>query len=274
MSQINVTRKREQFRALHQSGCFVLPNPWDVGSARMLQSLGFAAVATTSTGYAWTTGRPDYQVKREDVLQHLTSICSAIDVPVNADFESGFATEPEAVADNVSLAVGTGVAGISIEDRRVDGVAGLYDPGLALERIVAARVGINRTGEDVVLVARTERLLSSPGSVIRAIDSLVSFAGAGADCLYAPGVHKKSDIAAMVKAVAPTPVNVLVMGPGMTVAELADLGVRRVSVGGALALVAWGAMLSAAERMKAGSFDGLAQAAPGARLNEAFGRFK
>jgi 2-methylisocitrate lyase-like PEP mutase family enzyme len=235
----------------------------------MFQKLGFVAAATTSTGFAWTTGRADYAVTREEVMQHLTSMCAAIDIPINADFESGFASEPEGVARNVGLALQTGIAGISIEDRRVDGVAGLYDSKLAAERVQAARVSIDASGEDdVILVARTERLLSSPDAITQAIDSLVAFAEAGADCLYAPGVQKKEDIAAMVRAVAPQPVNVLVMNPAMTVAELAGLGVRRVSVGGSLALVAWGATLAAAERMKAGSFEGLAAAMPSARLND------
>src|SRR5918996_670891 len=238
-----VAEKRAGFRALHQQGCFVLPNPWDVGSARMLQHLGFAALASTSAGYAWTTGRPDYAVTRADVLQHLTSLCEAVDLPVNADFESGFASEPEGVAASVGLAIRTGVAGLSIEDRDLDG-PGLYDKALAVERIRAARAAIDQSGEDVILVARTEGLLSDPGALKPAIDKLVAFAEAGADCLYAPGVSGKEDIAAMVRAVAPKPLNVLVMGPEIGVAEFADLGVRRISVGGALARVAWAAVLA------------------------------
>jgi 2-methylisocitrate lyase-like PEP mutase family enzyme len=274
MSKTSTAQERAEYPALHQQGCFVLPNPWDVGSARMFQKLGFVAAATTSTGFAWTTGRADYAVTREEVMEHLTSMCAAVDIPINADFESGFASEPEGVARNVGLALKTGIAGISIEDRRVDGVAGLYDSKLAAERVQAARASIEASGEDdVILVARTERLLSSPDAITQAIDSLVLFAEAGADCLYAPGVQKKEDIAAMVRAVAPQPVNVLVMNPAMTVAELAGLGVRRVSVGGSLALVAWGATLAAAERMKAGSFEGLAAAMPGARLNDTFRGF-
>ena len=267
-----VAEKRAGFRALHQQGCFVLPNPWDVGSARMLQHLGFAALASTSAGYAWTTGRPDYAVTRADVLQHLTSLCEAVDLPVNADFESGFASEPEGVAASVGLAIRTGVAGLSIEDRDLDG-PGLYDKALAVERIRAARAAIDQSGEDVILVARTEGLLSDPGALKPAIDKLVAFAEAGADCLYAPGVSGKEDIAAMVRAVAPKPLNVLVMGPEIGVAEFADLGVRRISVGGALARVAWAAVLATAEQIKVGSFGGLADGAPGRQLNDIFGSF-
>lgn len=267
-----VAQKRATFRALHEQGCFVLPNPWDAGSARMLQHLGFAALASTSSGYAWTTGRADNAVTCADVLQHLTSLCDAVDLPVNADFESGFASEPQRVAGNVGRAIQTGVAGLSIEDRNLDG-GGLYDATLAVERIRAARAAIDQSGEDVVLVARTEGLLSDPAAVSPAIDRLVAFAEAGADCLYAPGVREKADIAAMVRAVAPKPLNVLVMDPAVTVAELADLGVRRISIGGALARVAWAAMLTAAKQIKAGSFDGLAGGAPGRQLNEIFGGF-
>jgi 2-methylisocitrate lyase-like PEP mutase family enzyme len=268
-----IAEKRASFRALHQEGCFVLPNPWDVGSARMLQHLGFEALASTSSGYAWTTGRPDYAVTRDDVLGHLTSLCEAVDLPVNADFESGFAAEPEGVAANIGLALRTGVAGLSIEDRRIDGTDGLFDLAESVERIRAARAAIDQSGEDVILVARTEGLLSDPAAVSPAIDKLVAFAEAGADCLYAPGVRDKADIAAMVRAVAPKPLNVLAMGHGLSVAELAGLGVRRISVGGALARVAWAAMLAAAERIKAGSFDGLAGGTPGKQLNDLFGGF-
>jgi 2-methylisocitrate lyase-like PEP mutase family enzyme len=268
-----VTEKRAAFRALHQQGCFVLPNPWDVGSARMLQHLGFVALASTSSGYAWTMGRPDYAVTRADVLQHLTSLCDAVDLPVNADFESGFASDPEGVATNVGLAVQTGVAGLSIEDRNVEAPLTLYDRSFAVERIRAARAAIDQSGGDIILVARTEGLLSDPTAIAPAIDRLVAFAEAGADCLYAPGVRGKADIAAMVRAVAPRPLNVLVMDPGLSVAELAELGVRRISVGGALARVAWAAVLATAEKIRAGSFDGLAAGASGRQLNDLFGRF-
>lgn len=265
-----VAAKRASFRALHTKGCFVIPNPWDAGSARMLQHLGFPAVASTSAGFAWSIGRADNAVTRDDVLQHLTAMSTAVDIPVNADFESGFAAEPADVATNVGLAIETGISGFSIEDRDVDALSSLYDRGFAVERIRAARAAIDRSGHDVILVARTERLLLDAKAVTTAIDSLVAFAEAGADCLFAPGVRDQADIAAMVRAVAPKPVNVVMATPGMSVAELADLGVRRISIGGALARVAWGAMMAAAEQIKAGSFDGLAPGASGKRLNEIF----
>ncbi|HEX4634568.1 MAG TPA: isocitrate lyase/phosphoenolpyruvate mutase family protein [Rhizomicrobium sp.] len=261
--------KRAAFRALHERGCFVLPNPWDVGSARLLQHLGFKALASTSSGFAWTTGRPDYGITCDDALSHLRTLSAATGLPVNADFQGGFATEPEGVAASVSLAIDTGIAGVSIEDRKEDG-AGLYDKDFAVARIRAARAAIDRSGQDVILVARTEGLLGDDFTAAAAIDRLVAFAQAGADCLYAPGVRDKQDIAAMVRAVAPKPVNVLMSGPGLTVAELAELGVRRISVGGALARVAWAAVLKAAEDMQQGSFGGLAGAASGKMLNGIF----
>jgi 2-methylisocitrate lyase-like PEP mutase family enzyme len=241
-----VADKRARFRALHQSGCFVLPNPWDRGSARLFQEMGFSALASTSSGYAWTTGRPDYAVARDDVLEHLALLCAAVDLPVNADFESGFAVEPEDVAANVTLAISTGIAGVSIEDTRLDG-KGLYDLPRAVERIKAARAAVDASGADVILVARTEGMLADPGAITPAIDKLVAFADAGADCLYAPGVKEKDHIAAMVRAVHPRPVNVLMFSAGLSGAELADLGVRRISVGGALARVGWAAVQAAAE---------------------------
>lgn len=268
----DLATKRANFRALHKQGCFVLPNPWDRGSARLLQHMGFSALASTSSGAAWASGRPDYGVTREDALSHLTELCAATDLPVNADFESGFSGAAEGVANNVALAIRTGVAGLSIEDRRLDG-AGLYDLERAVDHVRAARYAIDGSGEDVILVARTEGLLSDVSQVTAAIDRLVAFADVGADCLYAPGVQKREDIAAMVKAVAPKPLNVLMFGPGLSLAELADLGVRRVSIGGALARVAWGAMLRVAEEIKRGSFDGLADAASGKILNGIFGEF-
>jgi 2-methylisocitrate lyase-like PEP mutase family enzyme len=265
----DLATKRANFRALHKQGCFVLPNPWDRGSARLLQHMGFSALASTSSGAAWSSGRADYGVTREDALSHLTQLCAATDLPVNADFESGFADAPEDVAENVGLAIQTGIAGVSIEDRRLDG-QGRYDLPLAVERIRAACDAVQQ--HNVILVARTEGLLSDASQVRAAIDRLVAFADAGADCLYAPGVQKREDIAAMVAAVAPKPLNVLMFGPGFSLAELADLGVRRVSIGGALARVAWGAMLRVAEEIKRGSFDGLADAASGKILNGIFGQ--
>ena len=239
-----------------------------------MQHLGFQAVASTSSGFAWSTGRPDYGVSRGDVLTHLRSLCSSIDLPVNADFESGFGEDPAGVADSVTLAIDTEVSGLSIEDRDIDADEKLYDLSMALERLRAARTAIDRSGQDVILVARTEGLLIDPAAVTPAIDRLIAFADAGADCLYAPGVVKKEDIAAMVRAVAPKPVNVLMMRPGLTLSELAGLGVRRISVGGALARVALGALIAAAEQMRAGSFDGLGGAAKGDVLNSIFRDFE
>jgi 2-methylisocitrate lyase-like PEP mutase family enzyme len=238
--------KRARFRTLHESGCFVLPNPWDAGTARILQHLGFEAIASTSAGFAWSTGRPDYGLPREDILAHVRDLSRAVDLPVNADFEAGFGDGPEGVAESVKLAIATGVAGLSIEDRDVS-KSGLYDTAMSLERLKAARATIDNSGEDVILVARTEGLLFDPSALTPAIDKLVAFADAGADCLYAPGVRDASDIAQMVKAVAPKPVNVVMMKPGLSLAELADLGVRRVSVGGALARVMWASVTAVAE---------------------------
>jgi 2-methylisocitrate lyase-like PEP mutase family enzyme len=266
----NVAEKRAAFRALHQEGCFVLPNPWDVGSARLLQHMGFVALASSSAGFAWTVGRPDYAVTRDDVLQHLTLLCDSVDLPVNADYESGFASGPDELAANVGRVVKTGVAGFSIEDRVLGKPSELYDVDFAVRRIAAARAAVDNSGQDVVLVARTEGLLIDPKAVAPAIDKLVAFAAAGADCLYAPGVRDKGDIQAMVRAVAPKPLNVLMMGPGPSVAELADLGVRRISVGGALARVAWEAVAKAAEQIRNGSFDGLPSGKPAVKLNDIF----
>ncbi len=233
--------------------------------------MGFAALASTSSGHAWTTGQPDYGVTRDAVLAHLTSLCAALDLPVNADFENSFAVEPEDVAANVRPGIETGLAGLSIEGSKPGG-AGLHDLPLSVARIRAARAAIDASGQDVILVARTEGLLGD-GTLSAAIDKLMAFAEAGADCLYAPGVTEKDDIAAIVRAVAPKPLNVLMTGPGHSVAELAELGVRRISVGGALARVAWGAVQAAAQQIKDGSFAGLANAASGKTLNGIFEGF-
>lgn len=264
--------KRAAFRALHEKGCFLIPNPWDAGSARLLEHLGFQALASTSSGHAWSIGKSDYGVTLEDALAYLSSISEAVGVPVNADFEAGFANDPEGVARNVSRAIATGIAGISIEDRDVANGGRLYDIPMAVTRLRAAREAIERSGEDVLLVARTEGMLDDPSALAPAIDKLVAFAEAGADCLYAPGVWKKDDIAAMVRAVAPKPVNVLIMRPDRNVAELAELGVRRLSIGGALAAVGWAAVIKAAEEMGAGSFTALGGRLPGSTLNGIFGR--
>ena len=267
----SAAEKRAAFRALHESGCFLIPNPWDAGSARMLERAGFAALASTSSGRAWSIGKADYGVTLEDSLEYLREIVEAVDLPVNADFEAGFANDPEGVARNVKAAIATGIAGISIEDRDVDRGGALYDVPTAVERLRAARQAIDASGGDVMLVARTEGLLDDPTQVIAAIDKLVAFAEAGADCLYAPGVWDKADIAAMVQAVAPKPVNVLVMKPDRKLEELAELGVRRISIGGALAAVGWAAVLRAVEDMKAGAFTTLGTRAPGSKLNALFG---
>jgi len=260
--------KRAAFRALHEGGCFVIPNPWDAGSARMLQHLGFKALASTSAGFAWTAGQPDYRVSRAAALGHLALLSAAVDLPVNADFESGFAATPEGVVESVRLAVQAGVSGLSIEDRDLER-GRLYDTAIALERLKAARAEI----ADALLVARTEILLIEPDEITRAIDSLVAFAEAGADCLYAPGVRKREDIAAMARAVAPKPLNVLAIDPTMTLAELRDLGVRRISVGGSLARVGWAATVAAAKEMMEGSFAPLANGMPSKELNGVFAGF-
>ena len=259
--------KRARFRELHERGCFVIPNPWDVGSARMLQALGFPAVASTSSGMAWSSGRIDNEVPLEDALGHLAMLCAAVDVPLNADFENGYADTPEGVAANVRRALDAGVAGLSIEDMSQGPGKPLYETALAVERVKAARAAIDADGSGAVLVARAEGLLVRQMDLTRTLDRLVAFADAGADCLYAPGLRGPEDIAAAVKAVAPLPLNVLMGGPGLSVAELADLGVRRISVGGALARAACGGFLTAAREIaEAGSFAALGQAATGAEL--------
>ncbi|HEX4340722.1 MAG TPA: isocitrate lyase/phosphoenolpyruvate mutase family protein [Polyangiaceae bacterium] len=269
---ISTEEKRSRFQRLHEAGCFVLPNPWDVGSARMFQHLGFVALASTSSGYAWTTGRPDYAVTRDDVLEHLAALSRSVELPVNADFESGFADDPAGVAESVRLAVESGVAGLSIEDRDLTNNR-LYDVPMSLERLRAARHAIDQTKTGVILVARTEGLLLDKDALTPAIDKLVAFADAGADCLYAPGVQGKDAIATMVRAVAPKPLNVLVMDPAVPLAALAALGVRRISVGGALARVGWAASVAAAKRMKEGSFEELAKGMSGKELNGIFRPF-
>jgi 2-methylisocitrate lyase-like PEP mutase family enzyme len=232
---IDLNKKRGLFRELHKDGCFVLPNPWDIGSVRRLERKGFKALATTSSGHAWSLGREDGDMSRDDVLDHLRVICGATDLPINADFEAGFADSAEGVAANVALAVATGVAGLSIEDRVGKE---LYDLPLARERIRAARKAIDRSGEDVLLVGRSEGFLVGRTELSATIDRLVAYAEAGADCLYAPGIRDISAIAAVVSAVAPKPVNVLMLA-GMKVTDLAAAGVRRVSIGGGLASAAW-----------------------------------
>lgn len=266
--------KISTFQALHQSGCFVLPNPWDVGSAVALASLGYKALATTSAGLAFTRGLPDTvsSLSRDVVLENIREIANATPLPLNADFQSGYAEDPEGVAANVALCVGTGAAGLSIEDASGDRARPLYDQARAVERICAARMAIDATGLSVVLTARCEAfLVGDPEPTRTVIDRLTAFAEAGADCLYAPGVRDPATIRTIVKSVAPKAVNVLISSPRMTVTELADFGVRRVSVGSALARVAWGAFLRAARDIQAtGCFESLADAAVFAELNQIF----
>ena len=264
--------KRRAFHRLHESGCFVITNPWDVGSARMLQGLGFAALASTSSGYAWSRGHPDNGITRDMALEHLAAMAAALDVPLNADFENGFGRDAAEVAESVRLAVETGVAGLSIEDSTGDDSRPLFDVDDAVERVRAARQAIDRAGEGVLLVGRAEGFLHGRPDLDEAIARLKAYADAGADCLYAPGLRTHEQIAAVVAAVAPKPVNVLVGGASeWTVAQLAALGVRRISVGGALARAAWGGMLRAARLLgNEGRFDGFADAAPGKELNAFF----
>lgn len=259
---------RQRFRDLHQSGCFVIPNPWDVGSARMLAHLGFKALATTSSGFAWSMGRPDNHVSLEQALGHFRAIAHSVDVPVSADFEGGFAVEPAGVGANVAAVAATGVAGLSIEDSTNDRSAPLFDFALAVERVRAAREAIDRSGTGVLLTARSEGFLVGRPDLEATIRRLRAYAEAGAECVYAPGLRAVADITAVVRAVAPTPVNVLVGSDFTTVAALADTGVRRISVGGALARAAWRAFLDAAtEIAQQGTFTQLARAIPFADLN-------
>jgi 2-methylisocitrate lyase-like PEP mutase family enzyme len=267
-----IDQKRTAFRRLHESGCFVIPNPWDVGSARYLQGLGFKALATTSSGFAWTLGAPDNFVGVETMLRHLREIAEVADIPVNADFEGGYAEAPEGVAANVVRAVETGVSGLSIEDSTGRKEQPLYDFGLALERVKAARAAIDRTRTGTVFTARAECfLVGHPDPLKESIKRLEAYAAAGADCLYAPGIRTPEQISAVVKAVAPKPVNVLMAWPGLSVAQLADLGVRRISVGGALARAAWGEFVRVAKEIaEQGSFEGFGRAAAGGTLTPFF----
>ena len=265
-----------RFRALHQSGCFVLPNPWDVGTSVYLQHLGFKALATTSAGAAFALGKPDTvsAVPRDVMLAHIRDVVNATTLPVNADYQTGYADKPEGVAANVSLCIATGVAGLSIEDGTGDSKAPLYEFDLAVDRIKAARAAIDASGLQVVLTGRCEAwLVGQPDPARVALERLAAYAEAGADCLYAPGVRDHNEIAAIVKEVSPKPVNVLMSSPSPTlsVARLSDLGVRRISVGSALARVAWGAFIRAARSIATtGSFDSLGDAASFGELNDLF----
>jgi 2-methylisocitrate lyase-like PEP mutase family enzyme len=267
-----IAERRRAFRTLHERGCFVIPNPWDVGSARYLQHLGFKALASTSAGFAFAQGLPDNRVSRDMVLAHLREIVAATDVPVNADFEGGFADAPDGVAESVTLCVATGVAGLSIEDSTGDKERPLYDFDLAVARVRAARTAIDKAGGDVVFTARTEGFLVGRPDIDETIRRLKAFAAAGADCLYAPGLRTRELIGAVMAAVAPKPVNVIMSAPlGITVGDLAGLGVRRISVGSAFARVAWGALMRAAKDVAVeGRFDSLAGGAPHQELNALF----
>ena len=245
----------ETFHRLHRSGCFVMPNPWDAGSARALEQMGFKALATTSAGFAWTLGRADNHITRDQALAHLRAIAVAVEVPVNADFEGGFAIDPREVAANVKLAAATGIAGLSIEDASGDAADPLFDFTLAVERIRAAREAIDESGTGVLLTGRSEGFLCGRPDIDETVRRLRAYAEAGADCLYAPRINTAEQIEAIVTAVAPKPVNLLINAPFVTVAEAAALGVRRISVGGTLARTAWAGFLQAArEIMDAGTF--------------------
>jgi 2-methylisocitrate lyase-like PEP mutase family enzyme len=268
----SVAEKRRVFRQLHESGCFVIPNPWDVGSARYLQHLGFKALASTSLGFALAAGYADGEVPRNVMLAHLTELAAATDVPLNADFEGGYADDPDGVAESVALCVKTGVAGLSIEDSTGDKANPLYSFDLALARIKAARAAIDRTGEDVMLTARTEGFIRGRPDMDETLRRLRAFADAGADCLYAPGIKTREEIATVLNAVAPKPVNILIGWPSdLTVSDIAKLGARRISVGGSLARSAWGGFIRATRQLaEAGCFGGFADAAPAADLNALF----
>ena len=271
-SRPSIADKRRAFHALHETGCFVIPNPWDEGGARYLQGLGFKALATTSSGYAWSRGHFDGSLSREVALAHMHEIVAATDVPVNADFESGFAADAAGVAESVRLAVETGVAGLSIEDSTGDAARPLFEIDGAVARMRAAREAIDQSGGDTLLVGRAECFLVGRPDLDETIARLKAYAQAGADCLYAPGIRTREQIVAVVAAVAPKPFNLLIgSASALTVPEIAALGVRRISVGGALARSAWGGFMKAAKAIaEQGRFDGFADAASGNELNSFF----
>ena len=274
MNSPQQTRATATFREMHESGCFVLPNPWDIGTAIYLERLGFKALATTSAGFAFSRGKPDGGVPRDEMLAHIREIVKATALPVNADFQAGYADEPEDVAANVRLCVETAIAGLSIEDSTGRSDCPLYEKKLAIERIRAARSAIDASKTGVVLTGRCEAwLVGDPDPLHTALDRLMAYAEAGADCLYAPGVSEPNEITQIVKSVAPKAINVLVSGFNhqRTSSELADLGVRRISVGSGLALAAWGAFLRAAQDIKTnGIFELLADNSSSADINQAF----
>lgn len=269
MPAVSVADKRTTFRKLHDSGCFVIPNPWDAGSAVLLQSLGFKALASSSAGMAWSMAKPDNKVERDEVLAHLRALTAATDIPVNADFENGFADDPDGVAANVAKAVETGIAGLSIEDSTGKKEAPLYEFDLAVARIAAARAAIDKTGSGVLLTARSEGFFVGRPDLDETVKRLKAFAAAGADVLYAPGIREDTQIQAIVQAAGGKPVNMLTMG--QSVAHLAQLGIRRISVGGSLARVAWGEFIRTAKEIAAeGTFEHFKQGAPGVELNRLF----
>jgi 2-methylisocitrate lyase-like PEP mutase family enzyme len=268
---VTTADKRTTFHKMHESGCFVLPNPFDAGSARALQHIGFKALASTSAGFAWSIGKADNRVTLDEVCDHLTALCGAVDLPVNADFEGGFAHKPEKVASNVARAVKTGVAGLSIEDSTGDAAKPLYERAFAIERIKAARAAIDADNSGVLLTGRCEGFLVGQADLDMVIDRLKAYSAAGADCLYAPGIKTSEQISAVVKAVHPKPVNLLIGASGLTVAEVAGLGVRRISVGGSLARAAWGGFMRAAQEMaEKGTFSELGSGYSGGELNKMF----
>lgn len=268
---VSTADKRATFRKMHESGCFVLPNPFDVGSARALQHLGFKAVASTSAGFAWTIGKADRHIGVDEVCDHLSALCAAVDLPVNADFEGGYAHEADKVAANVARAVKTGVAGLSIEDSTGDTAKPLYERTLAIARIKAARAAIDADNSGVLLTGRCEGFLVGQADLDMVIDRLKAYSQAGADCLYAPGIRTKEQISAVVKAVHPKPVNLLIGASGLSLAEADDLGVRRISVGGSLARTAWAGFMRAAREMaEKGTFTELGSGFPGGELNKMF----
>jgi len=265
--------KVEAFRTLHREGCFVMPNPWDAGSAVVLEQMGFEALATTSAGFAWSVGRPDQRVERAEMLEHLREIATAVDLPVNADFEGGYADDPEGVAESVALAAATGIAGLSIEDSTRHGDEPLYPFDLAVERIRAARQAIDESGTGIVLTGRSEGFVAGRPDLDETIRRLQAYAEVGADCLYAPFVDTAEQVSAIVAAVAPKPVNLLVHKPFTTVSEAARLGVRRISVGGSLARVAQAAFAAAAQEIADdGTFTRFADLPNNAAVNAVFGR--
>jgi len=267
----NTTDRYQMFRQLHQSGCFVLPNPWDLGSAQLLVQLGFPALATTSAGFAGSIGRPDKGVSLDESLSHLRAMAHGVPVPLNADFEGGFAIDPEGVGANVAAAVRTGIAGLSIEDSTGNPSDPLFERALAIERIQAARAAIDRGGTGVLLTGRSEGFIAGRPDLAETIRRLTAYAEAGADCLFAPGLRSLSDISEVVRAVAPKPVNVVVGSDFATVTQLAEAGVRRISVGGGLARAAWTGFLEAAREIaRDGTFTSLGRAVPGTEINAAF----